>query len=72
MKPLGKKVTFARDEYDALKGATRWLPPQWNQFQDLDWTAEGLLRQPYFFDLRNIYRRGVVEAKGLRYFGVGQ
>ena len=74
LKPLGEKVTFASDEYDALKGADALvILTEWNQFRNLDLDrVKGLLRQPYFFDLRNIYRRGVVEAKGFRYFGVGQ
>jgi UDPglucose 6-dehydrogenase len=74
LKPLGKSVSFARDEYDALKGADAVvILTEWNQFRTLDLDrVKGLLRQPYFFDLRNIYPRGVVEARGFRYFGVGQ
>jgi len=30
------------------------------------------LKQPYVFDLRNIYKRQEMEAKGFLYFGVGQ
>ena len=32
----------------------------------------GSLKQPYFFDLRNIYKREAVEGKGFVYFGTGQ
>ena len=32
----------------------------------------GSLKQPYFFDLRNIYKREAVEGKGFVYFGTEQ
>ena len=31
-----------------------------------------LLKSPNFFDLRNVYKRPEMEAKGFRYFAVGQ
>ncbi len=31
-----------------------------------------LLKEPYFFDLRNIYKRSAMEKEGFKYFGVGQ
>lgn len=30
------------------------------------------MRGEYFFDLRNIYERGQVEALGFKYYGVGR
>lgn len=74
LKPLGKKVVFARNEYDAITGADALvILTEWNQFRNLDLErVKKLLSTPMFFDLRNIYRRPVVEASGFRYFGVGQ
>jgi UDPglucose 6-dehydrogenase len=74
LKPLGKQVVFARDEYDAMKGADALvILTEWNQFRNLDLQrVKKLLKSPLFFDLRNIYKRPVVEASGFRYFGVGQ
>jgi UDPglucose 6-dehydrogenase len=74
LKPLGDKVVFARDEYDAITGADALvILTEWNQFRNLDLDrVKTLLKSPQFFDLRNIYRRQDVEARGFRYFGVGQ
>jgi UDPglucose 6-dehydrogenase len=67
-------LDFARDEYDALVGADALvLLTEWNQFRTLDLEkVKGLLRAPYFFDLRNVYKREEVEAKGFAYFAVGK
>jgi UDPglucose 6-dehydrogenase len=74
LKSLEGKVAFARDEYDAIAGSDGLvIMTEWNQFRNLDLArVKSLLRLPLFFDLRNIYRRNVVEALGFRYFGVGQ
>jgi UDPglucose 6-dehydrogenase len=74
LKPLGARVTLAGDEYDALTGADALIIlTEWNQFRNLDFDrVKRLLKSPVLFDLRNIYRRAVVEAQGFQYFGVGQ
>jgi UDPglucose 6-dehydrogenase len=67
-------ITFASSEYEASKGADALviLTP-WNQFRNLDLNnIKELLRLPYFFDLRNIYKREDVEKAGLTYIGVGR
>ncbi len=68
------KLVLARDEYDALDGADAVvILTEWNQFRTMDLDrVKGLLKGRCFFDLRNIYARHAVEAKGLLYFGVGQ
>jgi UDPglucose 6-dehydrogenase len=65
---------FATDEYDAAAGADALvILTEWNQFRNLDLDRlKKTLRAPNFFDLRNIYPRAVVEARGFRYFGIGQ
>ena len=46
---------------------------EWNQFRKLDLDrVKKLLKQPYFFDFRNIYRKEYMEKQGFHYFGVGQ
>lgn len=74
LKPLGENVVFARDEYDAITGADALvILTEWNQFRNLDLNrVKKLLKSPHLFDLRNIYKRPVVEAQGFKYFGVGQ
>jgi UDPglucose 6-dehydrogenase len=68
------RLYFAENEYDAVENAHALviLTP-WNQLRNLDlYKIKSLLAQPYFFDLRNIYKRAEAEAAGLRYFGVGR
>jgi UDPglucose 6-dehydrogenase len=74
LKPLAERVVIASDEYDAIKGADALIIlTEWNQFRNLDLArVKRLLKSPQLFDLRNIYKRPVVEAQGFRYFGVGQ
>lgn len=71
---IQQAVYFARDEYDALNGADALvLLTEWNQFRNLDLErVRQLLRSPYFFDLRNVYKRQEVESKGFKYFAVGK
>jgi UDPglucose 6-dehydrogenase len=74
LEPIKDSVRFANGEYDALEGADALviLTP-WNQFRNLDLDrVKKSLTLPYFFDLRNIYKREEVETAGLRYFAVGK
>jgi UDPglucose 6-dehydrogenase len=68
------KLVLARDEYDAITGADALaILTEWNQFRTLDLEkVKRLLKGTCFFDLRNIYVRKELEARGFRYFGVGQ
>lgn len=74
LESIKAKMTFASDEYDAIKGADALvIVTEWNQLRNLDLDrVKSLLKTPSFFDLRNIYKRQDVEAHGFRYFGVGQ
>ena len=68
------KLTYCKDEYEAIQGADALvIITEWNQFRNLDLVrvlAE--LREPNFFDLRNIYKREAMELQGFKYYGVGQ
>jgi UDPglucose 6-dehydrogenase len=66
-------ICRAVDEYDAVKGAHALvLLTEWNQFRNLDLKkVKELLAAPFFFDLRNVYKREEALHAGLRYFGVG-
>lgn len=71
---IGSSLEIAKDEYDALAGADALvLVTEWNQFRNLDLArARSLMNADAFFDLRNVYKRDEVEARGFRYFGVGR
>jgi UDPglucose 6-dehydrogenase len=63
-----------QDAYDAAQGADALiLMTEWNQFRTLDFERlNTLLRQPLFFDLRNVYEPDRVAAYGFRHISVGR
>ncbi len=67
-------VIFCKDPYDAATGADALvIVTEWNQFRNLDLEKmKGLLRQPLFFDLRNIYEPEKMRKFGFKYFCVGR
>ncbi|MDR2943438.1 MAG: UDP-glucose/GDP-mannose dehydrogenase family protein [Treponema sp.] len=73
LKALEKSAYYAVDEYDAANSADALvIVTEWNQFRNLDlYKVKELLASPYFFDLRNIYKKQEAVAGGLKYFGIG-
>jgi UDPglucose 6-dehydrogenase len=72
--PIGKRIQFAVDAYDALEGADcAMLVTEWNEFRTLDLKRMAKrLKRPVLLDLRNIYDADEAEAAGMTYVGVGQ
>jgi UDPglucose 6-dehydrogenase len=68
------QVKYCEDSYDAVKGADALvIVTEWNQFRNLDLDRiRKLLKEPYFFDLRNIYDPQKLREKGFKYFSVGR
>lgn len=71
---LQDRITYCENEYDAVHGADALvIVTEWNQFRKLDLDrVKRELKEPYFFDLRNIYKRQAMEQKGFRFYAVGQ
>jgi UDPglucose 6-dehydrogenase len=71
---FGRKIKYARDPYDCVKGADAVvIVTEWNEFRNLDLLKiKKLLEMPFFFDLRNIYDSEKVKKAGLKYFCVGR
>jgi UDPglucose 6-dehydrogenase len=67
-------ITYCKDTYDAVKGANALvIMTEWNQFRNLELDRlKRLLKEPYFFDLRNIYEPQKLRTKGFKYFSVGR
>jgi UDPglucose 6-dehydrogenase len=65
---------LCRDEYHACEGADALaIATEWNQFRNLDLgRIKGILRRPVLIDMRNVYEREDVEAKGFSYTAVGR
>ncbi len=69
-----KNVKYCKDPYDAVKGANAFvIVTEWNQFRNLDLERiKNLLKEPFFFDLRNVYEPQKVRDKGFKYYSVGR
>jgi len=73
-KLLGKKIFFASDPYEALKGADAMvLMTEWSEFHLPDFKKMArLMKGKVIFDGRNIYNPDDVKKLGFKYFGIGR
>ncbi len=73
-KHLGDKIAFARDEYEALKGADALIiATEWSLFRTPDFKRVGeLLKQKVIFDGRNLYDLDEMKDLGFHYVSVGR
>ncbi|HUI30629.1 MAG TPA: UDP-glucose/GDP-mannose dehydrogenase family protein [Candidatus Acidoferrales bacterium] len=71
---FGKKVSYAKDPYAALKNADALLLiTEWQEFREPDFEKmKMLMKNPVIFDGRNIYNPGKVRAAGFEYYGIGR
>ncbi|HHY50489.1 MAG TPA: UDP-glucose/GDP-mannose dehydrogenase family protein, partial [Alphaproteobacteria bacterium] len=67
-------VSFGSGPYDVAAGADAIvIVTEWNEFRSLDFDRlKAVMQRPLLVDLRNIYRRKEVEAKGFAYECVGR
>ncbi len=67
-------VTYSKDAYDAAKGSSAVIiVTEWNQFRNLDFNKmKNLVKDQYFFDLRNIYDPKKLTEMGFKYYSVGR
>jgi UDPglucose 6-dehydrogenase len=67
-------ITYCSDAYDACENADAvTIVTEWNQFRNLDLERIAkILKQPYFFDMRNIYDPQKMKTMGFKYYSVGR
>ena len=72
-KIFGNKITYAKDEYEAAKGAdVLVILTEWNRFKKLDLEKLGkLMQHKRIVDLRNAVRPEDAEKAGFSYDGIG-
>src|SRR6056297_2168603 len=72
-KNFDKDIIYCDSEYEVMKNADGLvLLTEWNQFRRLDLNkVKELLKQPIFFDFRNVYKKDEIKEYGLNYIGVG-
>lgn len=68
------EIKYCKDAYDTIKGSDALvIMTEWNQFRNLELDRiKTLLKEPYFFDLRNIYDPQRLREKGFKYYCVGR
>jgi UDPglucose 6-dehydrogenase len=73
-KTLLPGVSFGTGAYDVAKDADCLvIVTEWNEFRSLDFDRlRGIMHTPSLVDLRNIYRRSEIEARGFAYDSVGR
>jgi UDPglucose 6-dehydrogenase len=73
-KKILKDVIYCQGPYEVAEGSHALvLLTEWNQFRLLDLERiKGLLQEPVFIDLRNVYEPLHVRGLGFRYCGVGR
>ena len=73
-KLLGNKVQYAKDAYEAVKGAdVLVILTEWNQFKKLDLEKLAkLMKHKRMVDLRNTFRAEDARKAGFEYVGVGK
>jgi UDPglucose 6-dehydrogenase len=71
---FGKRIKYARTNYDALKDADALiLVTEWNMFRNPNFEKiRGLLKYPVIFDGRNQYNPIEMRELGFLYFGIGR
>lgn len=71
---INNKIIYCANEYEAMEDCDAIiLMTEWNQFRSLDLVrVSKLLKEPYFFDFRNIYKKAYMNDKGFKYYGIGQ
>jgi len=73
-KKIFPDIKYCKDAYDAVKGSYAVIiVTEWNQFRNLDLSKViDLMKDRFFFDLRNIYEPQRMKNMGFKYFSVGR
>lgn len=73
-KEIMPDITYCNDAYETAKDVDAIaLITEWDIFKELDLKKlKSLMRQPVFFDGRNVFKREEMEAMGFIYNGIGR
>jgi UDPglucose 6-dehydrogenase len=71
---FGTKITYASNNYDALKGADCLaIVTEWNEFRRPDFERmRSLMRAPVIFDGRNLFTPDQMRQSGFDYYSIGR
>lgn len=73
-KIFGNKVKYASSPYECLKNADSLIIlTEWNEFKQIDLNkVKKLIKNPFIFDGRNIYKPEIIKKLGFKYFSIGR
>ena len=73
-KVVGNKITYAKDEYEALKNADALIiATEWGSFRTPDFKViKKAMKKPVIFDGRNLYSTTQMKELGFTYYSVGR
>ncbi len=68
------RIKYFNSPYEALKNADALvILTEWNEFKQMDLEkVRSLLKKPYIFDGRNIYKKEIMKKLGFKYFSIGR
>jgi UDPglucose 6-dehydrogenase len=71
---FGRKISYAKEQYAALRGADALLlVTEWQEFREPDYSKmKSLMKQHVIFDGRNIYNPETLKSLGFEYYGIGR
>jgi len=71
---LGTKITYHKNQYEALRGADALvILTDWDEFKQTDWKkVHRLLENPIIIDGRNMFQPQEMEQQGFVYHSVGR
>jgi UDPglucose 6-dehydrogenase len=71
---FGAKVTYAANNYDAVKGADALaIVTEWNEFRRPDFARmRALMKAPVIFDGRNLFSSQQMKQDGFTYYSIGR
>jgi len=71
---FGKRITYGRSNYDALKDADALaIVTEWNEFRRPDFARmRELMRAPIIFDGRNLFTPSQMKQHGFSYYSIGR
>ena len=73
LKEIEGSITYCDNEYDAAKGSDALiLMTEWHQFRGAYLEkVKGVMKNNYFFDLRNVFSKNPEIRRMFKYSGVG-
>lgn len=73
LKDIASRISYCKDEYEAVEGVDALiLMTEWHQFRGARMeVVRSRMKEPVFFDFRNVFSKNEAVKKDFRYYGTG-